>query len=66
MYSEDSIRIELAGGAVERVKRVKRVSDIACELRRRAPAIGSRVVRFVLRSHGVRVGHVDDDCHRFC
>jgi hypothetical protein len=32
MYSEDSIRIELVGGAVERVKRVKRASNSACEL----------------------------------
>lgn len=28
MYSADSIRIELVGGAVERVKRVRRVSNI--------------------------------------
>ena len=32
----------------------------------RSPAIGGRVLRFVLRSHGGRVGHFDDDRHRFC
>ena len=32
----------------------------------RSPAIGGRVLRFVLRSHGDRVGHFDDDRHRFC
>jgi len=33
---------------------------------RRSPAIGSRVVRFVFRSHDGRVRHCDDGRHRFC
>jgi hypothetical protein len=33
---------------------------------RRSPAIGGRVLRFVLRSHGDRVGLFDDGRHRFC
>ena len=32
----------------------------------RSRATGGRVLRFVLDSHSRRVGHFEDDCHRFC
>ena len=32
----------------------------------RSPAIGDRVVRFVVRSHDDRIRRVDDGRHRFC